>query len=143
MFVEIITACFVTQAAFLTVSLESRFYRSSDPHRGVLVLLFVFITFFYVGCFVVDLITPINGYSGIREFGFDVFRLSEVFGCRERIFLVLFLAVCQRFLDLQKNYWKRLFIEEEWFHFVIAFVVFWAFAQLLWGILWIVDVYFL
>jgi hypothetical protein len=141
MFLEITTACFVTHAALLTAKLESRFYRSSDPHRGILVLLFVFITLFSLGYFVIDFITPIKGYSGIREFGFDVFRLSEVFGCRERIFLVLIFAACQRFLDLHKNYWKRLFIEEEWFHFIIAFVVFWVFAQLLWGILWIVDIY--
>jgi hypothetical protein len=141
MFLEIATACFVTHTALLTARMESRFYRSSDPHRGILVLLFVFITLFSLAYFVIDFITPIKGYSGIREFGFDVFRLSEVLGQRERIFLVLIFAACQRFLDLYKNYWKRLFIEEEWFHFIIAFVVFWVFAQLLWGILWIIDIY--
>lgn len=141
MFLEIATACFVTHTALLTARMDSRFYRYSDPHRGILVLLFVFITIFNLSYFFIDFVTPINHYSGLREFGFDVFRLSEVFGSKERAFLVLFFATCQRFLDLHNNYWKRLFVKEEWFHFTIAFVVFWAFVNILWGILWLVDIY--
>ena len=113
---EILTASFVTQTALITAKFEGRFYRWTEPHRGIFLLFFVFGALFSVGYFVIDLINPIAGYSGIREVGFNVYRLSEVFGTQERVLITLLLTCTYRFHDLYTNSWKLLFLEEEWFN---------------------------
>lgn len=138
MIFEIVTASFVTQTALLTAKVESRFYRWFEPHRGILLLFCVFFALFAIGEFLLDCFSPIEGYSGIRDFGFDLHRLSEVFGTRERMFLVLIFSVCLRFYELHNSSWKRLFMEEEWFQFVIAFIMFWVIINAIWGICGIV-----
>lgn len=141
MIFEIVTASFVTQTALLTARVESRFYRWFEPHRGILLLFCVFFSLFSIGEFLLDTIYPIAGYSGIRDFGFDLHRLSEVFGTRERMFLVLIFSVCHRFYELHKQAWMRLFIHQEWFHLTVAFVMFWGFAQIISCFLFLVDFY--
>ena len=143
MLLEIIAVSFVTQTALLTARVESRFYRWFQPHRGILLLFCVFFALFSIGEFLLDSIYPIAGYSGIRDFGFDVHRLSEVFGARERMFLILLFSVGFRFYQMQTQAWMRFFIHQEWFHFTVAFVMFWGFAQILSGCLWLVDFFLL
>ena len=143
MLLEIIVVSFVTQTALLTARVESRFYRWFQPHRGILLLFCVFFALFSIGEFLLDSIYPIAGYSGIRGFGFDVHRLSEVFGARERMFLILLFSVGFRFYELYTQAWMRFFIHQEWFHFTVAFVMFWGFAQILSGCLWLVDFFLL
>jgi hypothetical protein len=99
----------------------------------------VFLALFSIGEFLLDSIYPIAGYSGIRDFGFDVHRLSEVFGARERMFLILIFSVSHRFYELHNHSWKRLFMEEEWFQFVIAFVMFWGFVNFVFCMIWLLD----
>lgn len=143
MLLEIIAVSFVTQTALLTARVESRFYRWFQPHRGILLLFCVFFALFSIGEFLLDSIYPIAGYSGIRDFGFDAHRLSEVFGARERMFLILLFSVGFRFYELYTQAWMRFFIHQEWFHFTVAFVMFWGFAQILSGCLWLVDFFLL
>jgi len=137
MLLEIVTVSFVTQTALLTARVESRFYRWFEPHRGILLLFFVFFALFSIGEFLLDSIYPIAGYSGIRDFGFDVHLLSEVFGARERMFLILLFSVGFRFYELHAQAWMRFFIHQEWFHFTIAFVMFWVIVNAIWGVLWV------
>ena len=143
MLLEIVTVSFVTQTALLTARVESRFYRWFEPHRGILLLYCVFFALFSIGEFLLDSVSHIAGYSGIRDFGFDAHRLSEVFGARERMFLILLFSVCFRFYELHAQAWMRFFIHQEWFHFTVAFVMFWGFAQILSGCLWLVDFFLL
>jgi len=143
MLLEIVVVSFVTHTAMLTARVESRFYRWFEPHRGILLLFFVFLALFSIGEFLLDSIYPIAGYSGIRDFGFDVHRLSEVFGARERMFLILLFSVCYRYYELHTQDWMRFFIHHEWFHFTIAFVMFWGFAQILRGGLWLFDFFWM
>jgi hypothetical protein len=103
----------------------------------------VFFALFSIGEFLLDSIYPIAGYSGIRDFEFDAHRLSEVFGARERMFLILLFSVGFRFYELHTQAWMRFFIHQEWFHFTVAFVMFWGFAQILSGCLWLVDFFLL
>ena len=49
MLLEIIAVSFVTQTALLTARVESRFYRWFEPHRGILLLFFVFIIIIVLG----------------------------------------------------------------------------------------------
>lgn len=142
MLLEIVTVSFVTQTALLTARVESRFYRWFEPHRGILLLFCVFFALFSIGELLLDSIYPIAGYSGIRDFGFDAHRLSEVFGARERMFLILLFSVCFRFYELHNHSWKRLFMEEEWFQFVIAFIMFWVIVNTIWGVLKVFLFYF-
>jgi hypothetical protein len=139
MLLEIVAVSFVTQTALLTARVESRFYRWFEPHRGMLLLLFVYFATFLIAEFVWSFISTIPGYSGIEEYGFDVNRLSDVFGARERMFLILIFSAGHRFYELHSHSWKRLFMEEEWFQFVIAFVMFWVIVNSLWGVLWMVN----
>ena len=141
MLLEIVTVSFVTQTALLTAKVESQFYRWFEPHRGILLIFCVFFALFSIGEFLLDCFSPIEGYSGIRDFGFDVNRLSEVFGARERTFLILLFSVCFRFYELHMQAWMRLFIHQEWFHFTVAFVMFWGFAQIISCFLFLVDFY--
>ena len=143
MLLEIVVVSFVTHAAMLTARVESRFYRWFEPHRGILLLFFMFLALFSIGEFLLDSIYPIAGYSGIRDFGFDVHRLSEVFGARERMFLILLFSVCYRYYELHTQDWMRFFIQHEWFHFTVTFVMFWGFAQILRGGLWLVDFFWM
>lgn len=141
MIFEIITASFVTHTALLTAKVESRFYRWTEPLRGVFLLFFLFLTLFSVGYFIVDLVHPISGFSGIREVGFNVYRLSEVFGTQERVFVSILLTLAYRFYDLYTSKWKLLFIAEEWLHFIIYFGLLYVFIELGWCLLWLVDVF--
>ena len=134
MLLEIGIVSFVTQTALLTAKVESRFYRWFEPHRGILLLFCVFFALFSIGEFLLDSIYPIAGYSGIRDFGFDLNRLSDVFGARERMFLILLFSVCFRFYELHTQAWMRFFIHQEWFHFTVAFVMFWVFVNVICGI---------
>ena len=138
---EILTASFVTQTALITAKFEGRFYRWNEPHRGIFLLFFVFVALFAVGYFIIDLINPIAGYSGIREVGLNVYRLSEVFGTQERVLITLILTCAYRFHDLFTNKWKLLFIEEEGFNCTIYFGLLYVFVQIAWCLLWVVDVY--
>jgi hypothetical protein len=139
MLFEIVTASFITHTALLTAKVESRFYRWTQPNRGVLLLLIIFFTTFSIAEFVRSFISTIPGYSGIQEYGFDENRLSDVFGARERMFLILIFSTGHRFYELHSHSWKRFFMEEEWFQFVIAFVMFWVIVNALWGVLWMVN----
>ena len=139
MLLEIAAVSFVTQTALLTASVESRFYRWFEPHWGILLLFCVFFALFSIGEFLLDSIYPIAGYSGIRDFGFDVHRLSEVLGARERMFLILLFSVCYRFYELHTQAWKRLFFEDEWFQFTISFVMFYIFINVFWIIIFLFD----
>ena len=132
MLLEIVTVSFVTQTALLTAKVESRFYRWFEPHRGILLLFCVFFSLFSIGEFLLDNVYPFAGYSGIRDFGFDVNRLSEVFGARERTFLILLFSVCFRFYELHTQAWMRFFYYHEWFHFTVAFVMFWVIVNASW-----------
>jgi hypothetical protein len=143
MLLEIVTASFITHAALLTVKVESRFYRWTQPNRGVLLLLIIFITTFLIAEFIWSFVSTIPGYSGIEEYGFDVNRLSDVFGARERMFLILIFSAGHRFYELHSHSWKRLFLEEEWFQFVIAFVMFWLIIQIVWLGLWLLDFFWM
>jgi hypothetical protein len=143
MLFEIITASFVTHATLLTAKFESRFYRWTQPNRGVLLLLIIFFTTFSIAEFVWSFTSTIPGYSGIQEYGFDVNRLSDVFGARERMFLILIFSAGHRFYELHSHSWKRLFMEEEWFQFVIAFVMFWLIIQIVWLGLWLLDFFWM
>ena len=134
MLLEIVAVSFVTQTALLTARVESRFYRWFEPHRGILLLFCAFFALFSIGEFLLDSIYPIAGYSGIRDFGFDLNRLSDVFGARERMFLILLFSVCFRFYELHTQAWMRFFIHQEWFHFTVAFVMFWVFVNVICGI---------
>jgi hypothetical protein len=107
MIIEVITASFVTHTALLTAKVESRFYRWSQPHHGIFLLFFVFVALFSIGYFIIDLINPIAGYSGIREVGFNFYRLSEVFGNKERVFITLIFTCYYRFHDLL---WFEIFL---------------------------------
>ena len=140
---EIITASFVTQMALLATKFEGRFYRWTEPHRGIFLLFFVFVALFAVGYFIIDLINPIAGYSGIREVGFNVYRLSEVFGTQERVFITLLLTCIYRFHDLYTNSWKLLFLEEERFNCSIYFGLLYVFVEMGWCLLWVVDVFWI
>lgn len=142
MILEIVTASFVTQTALLTAKVESRFYRWFEPHRGILLLFCVFFATFSIGEFLLDTIYPIAGYSGIRDFGFDVHRLLEVFGARERMFLILLFSVSFRFYEMHTQAWMRFFVHQEWFHFVIAFIMFWVIVNAIWGFLWVFDLFY-
>ena len=143
MLLEIVAVSFATHTALLTAKVESRFYRWTEPNRGVLLLLLVSFSAFSIAEFVWSFISTIPGYSGIQEYGFDLNRLSEVFGARERMFLILIFSVCHRFYELHHHLWKRLFIEEEWFQFVIAFIMFWVILNALWGVLWLIDFFWM
>ena len=143
MIIEVITASFVTQTALITAKFEGRFYRWTEPHRGIFLLFFVFVALFSVGYFIVDLINPIAGYSGIREVGFNLYRLSEVFGTQERVFITLFFTCFYRFHDLYTNKWKLLFLEEEGFNCAIYFGLLYVIVELSWCLLWVVDVFWL
>ena len=143
MIFEIVTASFVTQTALLTAKVESRFYRWFEPHRGILLIFCIFFALFSIGEFLLDCFSPIEGYSGIRDFGFDVNRLSEVFGARERTFLILLFSVCFRFYELHTQAWKRLFFEDEWFQFTISFVMFWGIVQIISCSLWLLNFFVL
>jgi hypothetical protein len=132
MLLEIVTVSFVTQAALLTARVESRFYRWFEPHRGIILILCVCFALFSIGEFLLDCFAPIEGYSGIRDFGFDAHRLSEVFGARERTFLILLFSVCFRFYELHTQAWMRFLIHYEWFHFTLSFVMFWLFVNASW-----------
>ena len=114
MLFEIITASFVTHTALITAKVESRFYRWTEPNRGLLLLLLVSFSAFAIAEFAWSFVFTIPGYSGIQEYGFDVNRLSDVFVAREPMFLILFLSSCHRFYELHYHSWKRLFMEEEW-----------------------------
>ena len=138
---EILTASFVTQTALITAKFEGRFYRWTEPHRGIFLLFFVFVALFSVGYFIIDVINPIAGYSGIREVGLNVYRLSEVFGTQERVLITLILTCAYRFHDLFTNKWKLLFLEEEGFNCTIYFGLLYVFVQIAWCLLWVVDVY--
>ena len=140
---EIITASFVTQTALLATKFEGRFYRWTEPHRGIFLLFFVFVALFAVGYFIIDLINPIAGYSGIREVGFNVYRLSEVFGTQERVLITLILTCAYRFHDLYTNKWKLLFLEEEGFNCTIYFGLLYVFVEMAWCLLWVVDVFWI
>jgi hypothetical protein len=140
---EIITASFVTQTALLATKFEGRFYRWTDPHRGIFLLFFVFVALFSVGYFIIDLINPIAGYSGTREVGFNVYRLSEVFGTQERVFVTLLLTLAYRFYDLYTSKWRLLFIEEEWLYFIIYFGLLYVIVEISWCLLWVVDLFWL
>ena len=140
---EIITASFVTQTALLATKFEGRFYRWTDPHRGIFLLFFVFVALFSVGYFIIDLINPIAGYSGTREVGFNVYRLSEVFGTQERVFVTLLLTLAYRFYDLYTSKWRLLFIEEEWLYFIIYFGLLYVIVEISWCLLWVVDVFWI
>ena len=139
MLLEIVAVSFVTQTALLTARVESRFYRWFQPHRGILLLFCVFFALFSIGEFLLDSIYPIAGYSGIRDFGYDAHRLSEVFGAGERMFLILLFSVCFRFYELHTQAWKRLFFEDEWFQFTISFVMFYIFINVFWIIIFLFD----
>jgi hypothetical protein len=143
MLFEIVTASFITHTALLTAKVESRFYRWTEPNRGVLLLLIIFFTTFSIAEFIWSFIYTIPGYSGIEEYGFDVNRLSDVFGARERMFLILIFSSCHRFYELHSHSWKRLFMEEEWLQFVIAFVMFWLIIQIVWLGLWLLDFFWM
>jgi hypothetical protein len=143
MIIEVITASFVTQTALITAKFEGRFYRWTEPHRGIFLLFFVFVALFSVGYFTIDLINPIAGYSGIREVGFNLYRLSEVFGTQELVFVTLLLTLAYRFYDLYTSEWKLLFIEDEWLHFIIYFGLLYVFVEMAWCLLWVVDVWWL
>jgi hypothetical protein len=132
MIIEVITASFVTQTALITAKFEGRFYRWTEPHRGIFLLFFVFVALFSVGYFIIDLINPIAGYSGIREVGFNLYRLSEVFGTQERVFITLIFTCFYRFHDLYTNKWKLLFLEEEGFNCAIYFGLLYANVELFW-----------
>ena len=138
---EILTASFVTQTALITAKFEGRFYRWNEPHRGIFLLFFVFVALFAVGYFIIDLINPIAGYSGIREVGFNVYRLSEVIGTQERVLITLILTCAYRFHDLFTNKWKLLFLEEEGFNCTIYFGLLYVFVGMGWCLLWVVDVF--
>ena len=140
---EILTASFVTQTALITAKFEGRFYRWNEPHRGIFLLFFVFVALFAVGYFIIDLINPIAGYSGIREVGLNVYRLSEVFGTQERVLITLILTCAYRFHDLFTNKWKLLFLEEEGFNCTIYFGLLYVFVEVAWCLLWVVDVFWL
>jgi hypothetical protein len=139
MLLEIAIVSFVTQTALLTARVESRFYRWFEPHRGILLLFCAFFALFSIGEFLLDSIYPIAGYSGIRDFGFDLNRLSVVFGARERMFLILIFSAFHRFYELHNHSWKRLFVEEEWFHFTISFVIFYVLVQMLLFLIRVLD----
>ena len=139
MLLEIVTVSFVTHTALLTARVESRFYRWFEPHRGILLLSCVFCALFSIGEFLLDSIYPIAGYSGIRDFGFDAHRLSEVFGARERMFLILLFSVCFRFYELHTQAWMRFFIHQEWFQFTMSFLMFYGLVHLFWGLFWVAD----
>ena len=143
MIIEVITASFVTHTALLTAKVESRFYRWSQPHHGIFLLFFVFVALFSVGYFIIDLINPIAGYSGIREVGFNLYRLSEVFGTQERVFITLIFTCFYRFHDLYTNKWKLLFLEEEGFNCAIYFGLLYVIVELCWIGLWAVDLFWL
>ena len=143
MLFEIVTAGFLAHIALLTAKVESRFYRWTEPNKGVLLLLIVSLTTFSIAEFVWSFISTIPGYSGIQEYGFDVNRLSDVFGARERIFLILIFSSCHRFYELHSHSWKRLFMEDEWFQFVIAFIMFWVIVNTIWGALWVFDFFWM
>lgn len=143
MIIEVITASFVTQTALITAKFEGRFYRWTEPHRGIFLLFFVFVSLFSVGYFIIDLINPIAGYSGIREVGFNLYRLSEVFGTQERVFITLIFTCFYRFHDLYTNKWKLLFLEEEGFNCAIYFGLLYVIVELCWVGLWAVDVWWL
>jgi hypothetical protein len=143
MIIEVITASFVTQTALITAKFEGRFYRWTEPHRGIFLLFFVFVALFSVGYFIIDLINPIAGYSGIREVGFNLYRLSEVFGTQERVFITLIFTCFYRFHDLYTNKWKLLFLEEEGFNCAIYFGLLYVIVELCWVGLWAVDVWWL
>ena len=140
---EILTASFVTQTALITAKFEGRFYRWNEPHRGIFLLFFVFVALFAVGYFIIDLINPIAGYSGIREVGFNVYRLSEVIGTQERVLITLILTCAYRFHDLFTNKWKLLFLEEEGFNCTIYFGLLYVFVEVAWCLLWVVDVFWI
>jgi hypothetical protein len=143
MIIEVITASFVTQTALITAKFEGRFYRWTEPHRGIFLLFFVFASLFAVGYFIIDLINPIAGYSGIREVGFNLYRLSEVFGTQERVFITLIFTCFYRFHDLYTNKWKLLFLEEEGFNCAIYFGLLYVIVELSWFGLWAVDFWWL
>ena len=143
MIIEVITASFVTQTALITAKFEGRFYRWTEPHRGIFLLFFVFVALFAVGYFIIDLINPIAGYSGIREVGFNVYRLSEVLGTQERVFITLVFTCFYRFHDLYTNKWKLLFLEEEGFNCAIYFGLLYVIVELSWCLLWVVDVFWI
>ncbi len=143
MIIEVITASFVTQTALITAKFEGRFYRWTEPHRGIFLLFFVFVALFAVGYFIIDLINPIAGYSGIREVGFNVYRLSEVFGTQERVFITLVITCFYRFHDLYTNKWKLLFLEEEGFNCAIYFGLLYVIVEISWCLLWVVDFWWL
>jgi hypothetical protein len=143
MFIEVITASFVTQTALITAKFEGRFYRWTEPHRGIFLLFFVFVALFSVGYFIIDLINPIAGYSGIREVGFNLYRLSEVLGTQERVFITLVFTCFYRFHDLYTNKWKLLFLEEEGFNCAIYFGLLYVIVELSWCLLWVVDVFWI
>ena len=143
MIIEVITASFVTQTALITAKFEGRFYRWTEPHRGIFLLFFVFVALFSVGYFIIDLINPIAGYSGIREVGFNLYRLSEVFGTQERVFITLIFTCFYRFHDLYINKWKLLFLEEEGFNCAIYFGLLYVIVEISWCLLWVVDVFWL
>ena len=143
MIIEVITASFVTQTALITAKFEGRFYRWTEPHRGIFLLFFVFVALFSVGYFIIDLINPIAGYGGIREVGFNLYRLSEVFGTQERVFITLIFTCFYRFHDLYTNKWKLLFLEEEGFNCAIYFGLLYVIVELCWVGLWVVDVWWL
>ena len=143
MIIEVITASFVTQTALITAKFEGRFYRWTEPHRGIFLLFFVFVALFSVGYFIIDFINPIAGYSGIREVGFNLYRLSEVFGTQERVFITLIFTCFYRFHDLYTNKWKLLFLEEEGFNCAIYFGLLYVIVELCWVGLWAVDVWWL
>lgn len=143
MIIEVITASFVTQTALITAKFEGRFYRWTEPHRGIFLLFFVFVALFSVGYFIIDLINPIAGYSGVREVGFNLYRLSEVFGTQERVFITLIFTCFYRFHDLYTNKWKLLFLEEEGFNCAIYFGLLYVFVEMAWCLLWVVDVFWI
>ncbi len=143
MIIEVITASFATQTALITAKFEGRFYRWTEPHRGILLLFFVFVALFSLGYFIIDLINPIAGYSGVREVGFNLYRISEVFGTQERVFITLIFTCFYRFHDLYTNKWKLLFLEEEGFNCAIYFGLLYVIVELCWLGLWAVDVWWL
>ncbi len=143
MIIEVITASFVTQTALITAKFEGRFYRWTEPHRGIFLLFFVFVALFSVGYFIIDFINPIAGYSGVREVGFNLYRLSEVFGTQERVFITLIFTCFYRFHDLYTNKWKLLFLEEEGFNCAIYFGLLYVIVEISWCLLWVVDLFWL
>jgi hypothetical protein len=88
-----------------------------------------------------NLINPIAGYTGIREVGFNLYRLSEVFGTQDRFFITLIFTCFYRFRDLYTNKWKLLFLEEEGFNCAIYFRLLYVIEGISCCFLWVVDVF--